>query len=49
MTLADWDEFYRVIRSGGPCNERRVALRRFSHEQGAWVRKAVMGKMDAAA
>jgi len=38
----DWDEFYKVIRGGGPCNERRVALRRFSYEQGAWVRRAVL-------
>lgn len=45
----DWDEFYRVIRGNGPCNERRVALRRFSYEQGAWVRKAVFGKLVAAA
>lgn len=38
----DWDEFYKVIRGGGPCNERRIALRRFSYEQGAWVRRAVL-------
>jgi ring-1,2-phenylacetyl-CoA epoxidase subunit PaaA len=39
----NWDEFYRVIRGGGPCNMERVALRRFSYEQGRWVRQAVMG------
>ena len=39
----DWDEFYRVIRGSGPCNKERVALRRFSYEQGQWVRRAVMG------
>ncbi len=38
----DWDEFYRVIKGGGPLNKERVALRRFSYEQGQWVRKAVM-------
>jgi ring-1,2-phenylacetyl-CoA epoxidase subunit PaaA len=39
----DWDEFHRVIKGGGPLNKERVALRRFSYEQGHWVRKAIMG------
>ena len=43
FTPPDWDEFYRVINGAGPCNKQRVALRRFSYEQGMWVRKAVMG------
>ncbi|MCH7520915.1 MAG: hypothetical protein IIB42_04315 [Candidatus Marinimicrobia bacterium] len=43
FTQPDWDEFYRVINGDGPCNKERVALRRFSYEQGQWVRKAVMG------
>ncbi len=38
----DWDEFYRVIRGNGPCNRKRVALRRFSYAQGRWVRKAIL-------
>jgi ring-1,2-phenylacetyl-CoA epoxidase subunit PaaA len=38
----DWDEFYRVIRGGGPCNARRLALRRMSYEQGHWVRRAIL-------
>jgi ring-1,2-phenylacetyl-CoA epoxidase subunit PaaA len=38
-----WEEFYRVIRGGGPCNKERLALRRFSYEQGQWVRRAVIG------
>jgi len=45
----DWDEFYRVIRGNGPCNEQRVSLRRFSYEQGAWVRQAVLGTLNASA
>ncbi len=45
----DWDEFYRVIRGKGPCNERRLALRRFSYEQGRWVRKAVLAGLNASA
>ncbi len=40
----DWDEFYAVIRGNGPCNQQRVALRRFSYEQGEWVRRAVLGQ-----
>ena len=42
FTPPDWDEFYRVIRGHGPCNKKRVALRRFSYEQGRWVRKAIL-------
>ena len=41
FTEPDWDEFWRVIRGSGPCNAHRVALRRFSYEQGAWVRRAI--------
>jgi ring-1,2-phenylacetyl-CoA epoxidase subunit PaaA len=44
FTQPDWDEFWRVIRGNGPCNAQRVALRRFSYEQGHWVRAAVLGK-----
>lgn len=43
FTQPDWDEFYRVIRGNGPLNKQRVGLRRLSYEQGAWVRKAVLG------
>jgi ring-1,2-phenylacetyl-CoA epoxidase subunit PaaA len=42
FTPPDWDEFFRVIRGGGPCNAKRLALRRFSYEQGQWVRKAIL-------
>lgn len=40
----DWEEFYQVIRGNGPLNKERVALRRFSYEQGEWVRRAVLGQ-----
>lgn len=43
FTTPDWDEFFRVIRGNGPCNAHRLALRRFSYEQGAWVRRAIAG------
>ncbi len=42
FTEPDWDEFYRVIRGNGPCNKERIGLRRMSHEQGRWVRNAVL-------
>jgi ring-1,2-phenylacetyl-CoA epoxidase subunit PaaA len=48
FTPPDWDEFFRVIRGHGPCNAKRLALRRFSYEQGQWVRQAVFsGTMGA--
>lgn len=47
FTEPDWDEFYRVIRGNGPCNRKRLALRRMSHEQGRWVRNAVLNGSTA--
>ncbi|MCH2133177.1 MAG: 1,2-phenylacetyl-CoA epoxidase subunit A [Phycisphaerales bacterium] len=41
FTEPDWDEFWRVIRGNGPCNAHRLSLRRFSYEQGGWVRRAI--------
>jgi ring-1,2-phenylacetyl-CoA epoxidase subunit PaaA len=37
----DWDEFWRVVRGNGPCNEERLAARRKAHEDGQWVREAM--------
>lgn len=37
----DWDEFWRVIRGNGPCNEERMAARQAAHDDGRWVREAV--------
>jgi len=42
FTEPDWSEFYRVIRGHGPLNAQRLALRRFSHEQGRWVRQVIL-------
>jgi ring-1,2-phenylacetyl-CoA epoxidase subunit PaaA len=36
----DWEEFWRVVGGGGPCNAARIANRRAAHEGGAWVREA---------
>jgi ring-1,2-phenylacetyl-CoA epoxidase subunit PaaA len=38
----DWTEFKRVIAGDGPCNRQRVAQRRKSHDDGAWVREAAV-------
>ena len=42
----DWNEFYRVVKGNGPLNKKRVGLRRFSYEQGQWVRQAILGGSD---
>ncbi|MGH7899036.1 MAG: 1,2-phenylacetyl-CoA epoxidase subunit PaaA [Candidatus Binatia bacterium] len=36
----DWDEFWRVVKGGGPMNRERLADRRRAHEGGSWVREA---------
>jgi ring-1,2-phenylacetyl-CoA epoxidase subunit PaaA len=37
----DWDEFWRVIRGDGPCNQERMQARREAHDRGQWVREAL--------
>ncbi len=36
----DWEEFWRVVKGDGPCNRKRMEVRRAAHEDGAWVREA---------
>jgi ring-1,2-phenylacetyl-CoA epoxidase subunit PaaA len=36
----DWNEFWRVVKGGGPCNRERLEARRAAHESGEWVRVA---------
>ncbi|MCP3381527.1 1,2-phenylacetyl-CoA epoxidase subunit A [Bradyrhizobium sp. CCGUVB4N] len=36
----DWTEFKQVLAGNGPCNRDRMAARRKSHAEGAWVREA---------
>jgi ring-1,2-phenylacetyl-CoA epoxidase subunit PaaA len=36
----DWDEFWTVVKGGGPCNAQRVAHRKRAWDDGAWVREA---------
>lgn len=37
----DWDEFLHVVRGNGPASALRLQTRRFAHEEGAWVRRAL--------
>jgi ring-1,2-phenylacetyl-CoA epoxidase subunit PaaA len=38
----DWDEFQRVLNGDGPCNRSRLRDRTRAHEEGAWVRDAML-------
>jgi ring-1,2-phenylacetyl-CoA epoxidase subunit PaaA len=38
----DWKEFWEVVGGNGPCNKERLAARRKAHEDGRWVREAVV-------
>lgn len=38
----DWDEFWRVVKGGGPMNRERLAARRKAWDDGAWVREAAL-------
>jgi len=41
----DWDEFKKIIRGEGPRSKERLALRRTSYENNAWVREALAETM----
>jgi ring-1,2-phenylacetyl-CoA epoxidase subunit PaaA len=38
----DWDEFWQVVRGNGPINQERLDARRQAHEDGQWVREALV-------
>ncbi len=38
----DWDEFWRVVKGGGPMNRDRIAARKAAWENGRWVREAAL-------
>ncbi|MCO5197338.1 MAG: 1,2-phenylacetyl-CoA epoxidase subunit A [Anaerolineae bacterium] len=38
----DWDEFWQVVRGNGPMNAERLAARRKAHDDGLWVREALV-------
>jgi ring-1,2-phenylacetyl-CoA epoxidase subunit PaaA len=42
----DWNEFWRVVKGGGPMNRERIAERRRAWEEGAWVREAALAHAE---
>ncbi len=42
----DWDEFWAVLAGNGPCNKERLETRVNAHENGEWVRDALMAYAD---
>jgi ring-1,2-phenylacetyl-CoA epoxidase subunit PaaA len=36
----NWEEFHRVIKGNGPCNEQRIEHHKKYFEEGVWVREA---------
>jgi len=38
----DWEEFRLVIQGKGPCNKERMEARIQAHEEGKWVREALL-------
>lgn len=42
----NWEEFWRVVKGEGPCNQLRLAARKKAHEEGAWVREAAMAYQE---
>lgn len=42
----DWDEFWQVVKGGGPCNKQRLEDRNKAYNEGAWVRDAAMAHAE---
>jgi ring-1,2-phenylacetyl-CoA epoxidase subunit PaaA len=42
----DWDEFWRVVKGGGPMNRERLAARQKAWDDGAWVREAALAQAE---
>jgi ring-1,2-phenylacetyl-CoA epoxidase subunit PaaA len=42
----DWDEFWRVVKGGGPMNRERIEARKTAWEEGAWVREAALAHAE---
>ena len=36
----DWDEFWSVVKGGGPCSQQRLKHYNEAHDNGKWVREA---------
>ncbi len=42
----DWDEFWRVVKGGGPMNKERLVARQKAWDEGAWVREAALAHAE---
>jgi ring-1,2-phenylacetyl-CoA epoxidase subunit PaaA len=42
----DWSEFKQVLAGNGPCNAERMRARQTAHEEGLWVRQALLAHAD---
>lgn len=42
----DWDEFWKVVKGHGMCNEQRIKDRTEAWEKGEWVREAAVAYAD---
>ena len=42
----DWDEFWTVVKGGGPCSKQRLKHYNDSHNNGEWVREAAKAYAD---
>ncbi|MEO0898723.1 MAG: 1,2-phenylacetyl-CoA epoxidase subunit PaaA [Bacteroidota bacterium] len=42
----DWDEFWRVVKGGGPASRDRIKARKKAYDEGAWVREAAMAHAE---
>jgi ring-1,2-phenylacetyl-CoA epoxidase subunit PaaA len=42
----DWDEFWAVVKGGGPCNKQRLRDRNKAYDDGIWVREAAMANAE---
>jgi ring-1,2-phenylacetyl-CoA epoxidase subunit PaaA len=38
----NWNEFWQVVKGDGPMNRERLETRRKAHEEGSWVREALV-------
>ncbi len=45
----DWDHFWQVVKGNGPMNKERLAARQQAHDDGAWVRDALMAYAERSA
>lgn len=42
----NWDEFWTVVKGGGPMNKERIVARKKAWDEGAWVREAAIAHAE---